>query len=156
MLTKGMRDAFKLSEAGLDALNDIGAFYSKKDQSNPTSTEQAQLDLLGYLFSSAKPSDPDDRVFRQIRRTFGSILLFRDNPQGKSIPRPDDRTFLTDGGFVVYCDYSRFIENQNCRGEPKKGQACDTEVYRVIDMTEDYLSCKSSFNADTAEVGQRV
>lgn len=151
-----MRDAFKLAEAGLDALNDIGAIHSKKDHSNTTPIEQAQLDLLSYLFSSARPSDPDDRVFRQIRRTFGSILLFRDNPQGQPIPRPDDKPFLPDGGFVVYCDYTRFVENQNCRGEPKEGQACDTEVYRVIDMTKDYMSCKDSFNADTAEVSKGV
>lgn len=147
-----MKDAFELAQAGLDALNDIRDFYTKSDQSNPNPVEQAQLDLLSYLFSSARPFDPNDKVFQQLLRTFGLILLFRDNPEGKLTSRQKEVVFLPDGGFIVYCDYSRFIENQNCRGEHKKGQACDTELFHVVDMTDDYLHCKSSLNTGTAEV----
>src|SRR5690625_6953112 len=98
-----MKDAFELAQAGLDALNDIRDFYAKSDQSNPTPIEQAQLDLLSYLFSSAHPFDPNDKVFRQLLRTFGLILLFRDNPESKPTSRQKEVVFLPGGGFIVYC-----------------------------------------------------
>jgi hypothetical protein len=149
-----MEDAFSLARSGLDALKDIEKFYAQADQSNPTPTQQAQIDLLRYLFADARASDTNDLIFQQLLTTFRLILSFRPAGNGGPLPRPD-KGIPPGDGVIIYCDYSRFLENRDCDGEFVENKACDTDLMQVIDMTDAYLGCKHSLNTDKTEVSQR-
>lgn len=149
-----MKDAFALADAGLGALNDIRDFiFSQKDKSSPTPEQQAQIDLLHYLFSDARIFDANDMVFQKLADTFKSILAFRGDRNGEPTPRPPG-PFIPANFVVVYCNYKRFEEHQDCDGNEKENKACDIDLWEVVDMDEDYLSCKAPYNADTTEVSR--
>ncbi|KAJ5815071.1 hypothetical protein N7474_006848 [Penicillium riverlandense] len=130
LVTKAMDDAFELAQSGLDAWNALnGGTYN-----------QAEIDLLENMFAWAVTNDNGQKSvntghaqWTYIQDIFQGVLDFK--APSKSPPRATD--------LIVYCDYSRYIENEDCKQNKKPGYACDTASKKEVKMDMAWKGCKS-------------
>jgi hypothetical protein len=149
MVIAGMQGAFDLAQAGSDIFGTLAA-------SGSGDTWQAQKDLVSYLFAEALTNgniDPSNANWQTAAKTFTSVLKYNGN-SGQPDATPSDYRSLNTDGLIVFCDYSRFKENQNCDGISKPGVTCDTTIGISWPMNDIYSSCKSSgiFSMSSTEV----
>jgi hypothetical protein len=125
-----MNDAFELAQSGLNVWKAL----------NEGTYNQAEIDLLENMFAWAvtnsngqKSVNTDHEHWTYIQDVFQGVLDF----QGTSRNPP----VSTD--LIVYCDFSRYIENEDCDHKPMKGYACDTAKKQEVEMTAFWKGCKS-------------
>ena len=83
---------------------------------------------------------------------FEAVLKYNTNG-GKPQTTPANLRTLHMDNLVVYCNYSRFKENQDCNGTPTPGTACDTSMMIDMKMSDGYNECKTgSKSANSANV----
>lgn len=138
-----MTNAFDLAEAASSALADI----------DTETANEAQRDLLKYMFNRAveHPSSAPTH-FSKVVKTYRAILDFKKSENGNPQHKPEGG--LPPDDVIVYCDYSRFDENQNCDGNKQRGWACDRDTRVTKQMNGDYLGCQNTINTDTTAVYQ--
>lgn len=130
LVTKAMDDAFELAQSGLDVWNALnGGTYN-----------QAEIDLLENMFAWAVTNDNGQKnvntgheQWTYIQDIFQGVLDFK--APSKSPPRATD--------LIVYCDFSRYIENEDCKHNKKPGYACDTASNQEVKMDTSWKGCKS-------------
>lgn len=118
LVTNSMKNAFDLAEAGLETLSITNV--ASGDQAK----WQAQMDLISFLFPSALTNgkiDWDNTDFQTLTTRFDKVIAYNKNPGGAPQARPANILVLNNPDLVVYCDYSRFNETQDCDGVKKKG-----------------------------------
>lgn len=139
-----MNDAFAWSQAALNALEALGQPVQPGQQID--STYSAQLDLLKYMFSEdivTPPStvDPTSPYFDIVRSVYTQVNGFNKNGDGSPSPKPAD---LSADDVIVYCNFKRFKEGEDCYGNPSAGEACDRDVNKEVLMDSDYKGCKAN------------
>ncbi|KAG2416201.1 hypothetical protein HFD88_007394 [Aspergillus terreus] len=140
MLVEAMQSAFRLAEAGFDALNQLS-------QPSDGPTAVAQRDLLSYLFAEAMTNceiETSNERWQDITSTFLAVLNFLTTPDGGAEQNDGMHDFRETGDLIMYCDYGRFQENKDCEGNPKPGWACDTSVDHVLEIKGIYSDCKKT------------
>ncbi|KAJ5595179.1 uncharacterized protein N7459_001387 [Penicillium hispanicum] len=104
---------------------------------------QPQIDLMEYLFGFTVQNNKvqQSSLLDIISSVFEQATEFKKNADGT--PSAQSEGTLPADDFIVFCDYSRFRENQNCKGEEAPGTACDTTVMMNVLMNDIYRGCKS-------------
>lgn len=140
LIAEGMKGATDMAQAAEDlfvALSSAG--------SGPV--RQAQEDLVSYLFTEAMTDgkiDPNNENHITAFNTISNVLNYYQTKDGKPQTTPANYRDLKTTDLIIYCDYSRFKENQNCNGETKKGYTCDTSIGVSFLIGDIYSNCKST------------
>ena len=143
MIERAMASAFDLTHAALATLDSL-------TRPGGGATWQAQRDLLSFLFSETFADgniNTQSPYWALLHQTLDFVSRLDDNNGHPSAAPPDYRT-LTKDDLVLFCDLSRYKENQNCQGEVANGMVCDTISGRTFPMSWDYDSCKSDNRHD--------
>lgn len=104
----------------------------------------ADIELLDYMFGFAvkgktpRPSGYLDRVIS----VYEQILDFDKNGDGRPLSMPSGQPPIDD--VVVFCDYTRYMEDQDCFGNAQDGWACDTVMGIEVKMDSVWHSCKTA------------
>jgi len=120
-------------------------------------TWQAQKDLISYMFAEALNNgniDTTNEKWETASKQFTSVLKYNNNNgQPENGPAAGYRSLNSDS-LIVFCNYDRFKENQNCDGVTKKGITCDTTIGISWPMNNIYSDCKSTspFSFSSIEV----
>jgi len=146
LINDGMNNAFDLAQAGSDtfAITLLG--------SGPK--WQAQKDLISYMFSEALTNsniDTGNKNWQLGESTFASVLKYNTN-NGQPDATPANLRNLNTDSLIVYCDYSRFKEGENCDGVKKDGNTCDTSIGITVPMDDIYNDCKSTSFFSSTEI----
>jgi hypothetical protein len=97
--------------------------------------------------------DTTNAKWQTASKQFTSVLKYNSN-NGQPDTTPANYRSLNTDGLIVFCDYSRFKEDQNCDGVAKKGITCDTTIGISWPMNDIYSNCKSTsvFSSTSVEV----
>lgn len=117
MVISGMQGAFDLAAAGSDTFGFL-------TPSGRGAIWQARKDLVSYLFSQALTNgniDNSNTNWKDVWLKFESVLTYNSN-NGQLDASPSNYRSLGSNGLIVYCDYSRFKENQDCQGNRMSGR----------------------------------
>ncbi|RJE21510.1 hypothetical protein PHISCL_06143 [Aspergillus sclerotialis] len=138
---EGMKGAFKLAGAGSNTLNQLS-------RSSSTPAGMAQKDLLSYLFAETMTNgniDTNNAQWNVAKNMFSSVLRYKTTSNtSNGEPRSTDGKyqFLPVNEVILYCDYSRFKGNEDCKGNSKKRDTCDTSIGVAFPMNDIYSNCK--------------
>ncbi|KAL9075403.1 MAG: hypothetical protein Q9157_004048 [Trypethelium eluteriae] len=152
LVNTGLSRALDLDQAALDALEALGAGVGSQP------ADVAKSDLLDYIFVSTRPGagqpvDPNNPNFSRVKRTFEAV---------KNLNTPTSDPNRLDLDVKIYCDFSRFHENESCKTDdegkriPKPGYACDDDIKIDVPMGDEYTECKKVFDINdpsTFEIG---
>lgn len=108
MVIDGMSSAFDMAQAGSDTLTQLSTLGSG-------AVWDAQKHLISYLFPAALTNGNIDKTstnWGKVSNTFSAVLKYNNN-QGQPELTSSDYRSLTPESVVVYCDYSRFMENKD-------------------------------------------
>lgn len=148
VITEGMRGAFDLANAAYESF----AWLPNSDNS---ASSVAQRDLVSYLFADALANgniDPNNPKWQAAANKFGAVLNY-DTNLGNPETAPLSYKSLKTNNLVMYCDYSRFVENYNCEGKKSRGAVCDKSIGMAYPMDDNYKSCKGGrFSTSSTEV----
>ena len=136
-----MANAFDLASAAQDTLGALAG----------GSANQAQQDLMDYLFFEAKKNGAIDTtwpLWYQVNNVYSTIAGWS--------TKSTDKSNMGSNDVIFYCDFSRFTEGKSCDGTADKNVACDTDTQIDHVMDSDYTGCKNSVNFDTTEVRKFV
>lgn len=140
LITDGMNNAFDLAEAGFDTFGITSLGSGAK--------WQARKDLISYMFSEALTDgkiDTGNTNWQLAESTLTSVLTYKSNSgEPDAAPDPGNYRLLKSNTVIVYCDYSRFKEGQDCDGVKRKGMTCDTSIGISVRAESVYEDCKSS------------
>lgn len=153
MVIAGFQGGFDLAQAGSD-------LFSKITPTGSGDTFQAQKDLISFLFGEALTSgniDTSNPKWQTASNQFTLVLKYNSN-NGQPDTTPVDYRALNTDGLIVFCDYGRFKEDQNCDGVAKKGITCDTTIGISWPINDIYSNCKSNsvFSLNSVEVRTQV
>lgn len=141
MVIKGMKSAFDLGQAG----SDIFTITTPKTNNG---VWQAQQDLISYIFGATLTGNDASKNREEVSQRFTSLLKFDPN-KGDPETTPDQSTYasLTSDKLIVFCDYSRFKENQDCSEDAKPGSKpgdyCDTLLDYSGTVSDVYTYCNT-------------
>lgn len=146
MIIESMESAFDLARAGSDALKALIA----PTRLTTSDVWMAQRDLMEYLFGQATNAqepdgvDPTKSEWQQVANTYDQVLSFNDN-NGQPSPDPADADYKSLGSqhLVLFCNFDRFREDMNAKGQQDSGYAWDTATDSRVEMDEQWQSCKS-------------
>ena len=139
MVITGMQGAFDLAQAGSDTFGTL-------TPSGSGVTWQAQRDLVSYLFAQALTNgniNTGNEFWRNASRRFNSVLNYNNN-NGQPEPSPSNYKTLSTNAVIVFCDFTRFKENQDCYGVPSPGRTCDTTLDISWPISDAYTNCKNN------------
>ncbi|RJE19852.1 hypothetical protein PHISCL_07808 [Aspergillus sclerotialis] len=135
-----MRGAFDLADAGFGAFSEVG--YST--QGGPR--VQALSDLVSYLFADAMTDgrvDPMNTNFASAWDKFGKVQDYNTEGQGEPAQTPRSYIGLGSNELVIFCDFSHYIENEDCIGNKMKGYVCNKAIGAFFPMDKNYKHCKN-------------
>lgn len=137
MLVKGMSSALDLAQAGHNAL-------PIEADPGTGAARAAQRNLVDYLFSETIRGGYIDFTKLQTIRNKFYLVLRHNRRNGRPSATPSDYRSLTENKVVIFCDYSRYRENQDCQGNAVHGRACDSSLGINVPMDWGYEICKSN------------
>lgn len=142
MILSGMKSAFSLADISYDT-------FARLPRARDEPANQARRELVGYMFADALKNgniDPDDENWLSAMNKFGRVLDYDETKDGMPKPAPAaGYPSLGSNNFVMYCNYTRFRENENCAGQKVKGVVCDTSMKRAFEMDKNYSKCKGGW-----------
>ncbi|KAK2597384.1 hypothetical protein QQS21_006008 [Conoideocrella luteorostrata] len=131
LVKKAMSGAMDLNQAGLDLMKNM-----KKEGSGPT--WDAQNDLVNWLFNEATTNgkvDPNGEPWHNITITYDNIATKYSTIKTAEQDAKGKYVGLDTNDVVIYCDYSRFVKGQDCKGAKRKNAVCDKSLDRPLDVT---------------------
>lgn len=137
MVTQAVKNAFQLADAGKTALSTLKEQKGSRDQIN----------LLEYMFAFAVNDGTvqQSTEFDRLYNVFNEIGGYNKEDGGNPSAQTDK---LPTGDIIIFCDYSRMKENEDCFGNKKEGYACDTVTKRVVRISPMYEECKNGVVAE--------
>jgi hypothetical protein len=151
MVISGLAGAFDLAQAGSDTMSTLATGSGSGD------TWQAQQDLVSYTFAEALTNgniDTSNPKWITASDKFTSVLKYNSNNG-----QPDTNNYnnqyksLPTDALVIFCDFTRFAENQNCKGVAKPGIVCDRAMRIAFPMNDAYYHCRDDV-ASTPSLAQ--
>ena len=149
-IIRGMQGAFDLAHAGEDTLHTLIG------RQRSFVTWDAQIHLMRWLFSEAlgpapvfedRALDPSKQEWQNVSNTFASVLRFNNNYHyGRPVSLPENASpfLFARQGLAIFCDFSRYRENENYLGNSLPGHAYDTTTPSTVQiMSGQYQSCKN-------------
>lgn len=98
----------------------------------------------------------DTESWAAAQNKFTEVLEHKTTSDGEPERYHGGHRFLPTSDLVLYCDYKRFNENKNCRGNPKPGYTCATIVDQELLFNKIYSDCKRNcaFSTSSVQVGE--
>lgn len=150
IIVEGMKGAFQLAQSAEQA-------FTQLSQSTTGDTGVAQKDLLSYLFAETLTGgniDPKNNKWKLAKGIPSQVLKYN-RGDGQPDITPLHYKGLPTDRLILFCNYDRFKENEDCVGNPKPGYTCDTSIGVFFPMNDIYSDCKEeTVFSSSVQVGQ--
>lgn len=137
MILKGMKSVYSIADVSYDTLNRL-------PNAGTGPADQARRELVEYLFADALTNGNIDLysdAWINATDAFGKVIDYKTNNEPESVPVAAYKS-LRPTNLIMYCNYDRFKENQDCQEKEMKGVVCDTSIDRAFKMDSKYSDCK--------------